>query len=238
MIIKLTKNFLVFSVIATLALLAANTNSYGQDNDYSDYKNAVTFGLAHSLHFTTISGTFPSSSIANRETKISTSSPRFTFSIGTTTDFHINKMVSIQFDFLYTYMGAHLLSKTYLYNEVGVIENKEYYTYAMDYFKFPLTVNFYPMRHIYMNGGGYFSTLISSSRYSHWYENREPIDDIKPIDYGIIAGFGFNTPYAKIGFQYSYGLNNFVDNKSFDVHHNVFEFTVRWKFYSDIRNRR
>jgi hypothetical protein len=48
---------------------------------------------------------------------------------------------------------------------------------------------------------------------------------------------GLNLKYVKLGFQYSYGIGSFIDNNNFDVHNNVFELSVRWKFYSDIRNR-
>jgi len=225
------------SLLIIVSVLFLNTNTFGQGSESSDYQGSVTFGLTHSFHFTTITGQFPSLNLGNRQTSISTAAPRFTFSIGMTADYYVSSKFSVQFDFLYTYIGAHLVSKTFLYNEVGVIENREYYTYAMDYFKFPLTLNYYPMPKLYVNGGGYFATLISSSKYNHWFDSREPIDNIKPFDYGLVVGFGFNTKYAKFGFQYSYGFNNFIDNPKYNLHHNVFELTVRWKFYSDLRKK-
>ncbi len=238
----ITNNFKVF-IIALFVFFSVNTNSFGQNvqneaNTSGDiYKNAITFGITHSLQFTTITGTFPNNKIQNLESNISASTPRTTFSFGMTMDYHFSKKLSLQFDFLYTYIGAHLVQKTIVYNELGIIENNKYYTYATSYFKFPLTLNFYPLPLLYINGGGYFAPLVLSSEYEHWYNSREPIEDIKPIDYGFVAGFGFNFKYVKLGFQYSYGIGNFINNKSSNLHHNVFELSVRWKFYSDIRNR-
>ena len=53
-------------IIALLLFFSMNSNSYGQDvttNNKSTSedvnKNAITFGLAHSMHFTSITGEFP-----------------------------------------------------------------------------------------------------------------------------------------------------------------------------------
>jgi len=242
MVKKLTTNRLKSQmIIIGFLLFSLSINTFGQntnDSTNSDiYKNAITFGLAHSMHYTTITGDFPNKNFGNFESKISTSTPRLTFSLGMTVDYYFNKMLSLQFDFLYMYAGSHLIQKTKIYNEIGIIENNKYYTYSMSYFKFPLLLNFYPLHMLYINGGGYFAPLISSSKYDYWYNNREPIEDIKPFDYGFVAGMGLNFKYVKIGFQYSYGIGNFIDNNNFNVHNNVFEITARWKFYSDIRNR-
>jgi len=237
----MVKNSIFFkvriSLLVFVSLILLNTNTFGQESSDNNHQGAVTFGLLHTFNLTSISGTFPSKNFGNSKTKTSVSSPRFTFDLGMTVDYFISEKLSVQFDFVYTYQGAHLISKTFLYNEVGKIENKDYYTYAMDYFKFPLTANYYPMKHLYINGGGYFSTIISSSNYEYWYDKGDPIDDIKPFDYGVIAGFGFNTPYAKIGFQYSYGINDFISNDNYNLHHSVFQMVVRWKFYSDLRRK-
>ena len=231
--------------VATILLLLffanAKSNAQNENNNNNSngdiYKNAVTFGLAHSMHFTSIVGDFPSKNLGNFETSISTSSPRFTFGIGMTVDYHFNKMLSLQFDFMYMYAGSHLIQKTKVYNEFGIVKSNKYYTYAMDYFKFPLTLNFYPVHMLYINGGGYFAPLISASKYDYWYDSREPIEDINPFDYGLVVGMGLNLKYIKLGFQYSYGIGSIVDNKNSNIHNNVFEFSARWKFYSDIRNR-
>ncbi len=225
----------IISVVFILIFMM-NTNLFAQEGiKTNDYKDAITFGLLHTFNLTYISGTYPSQPFGNLESKTSVSAPRFTFDVGMTVDYYLSNKLSVQFDFVYTYMGAHLITKSYLYNEVGKIENKKYFTYGMDYFKFPLTLNYYPMEKLYVNGGGYFSTKISSHNYENWYDKRNPIDDASPIDYGIVAGFGFNTAYAKIGFQYSYGINDFITNNDYNLHHSVFQFIVRWKFYSDVR---
>jgi len=234
--IKINNSFKAIAIVL-IVFFSINNNSYGQDTDSDIYKNAITFGLTHSVNFTTITGSFPTKNFSNLESKVSVASPRTTFSIGMSIDYHLNKHLSLQLDFLYTYIGAHLLEKTSVYNEIGIIDNNIYYTFATSYFKFPLTLNYYPMPLLYINGGGYFAPLVSNSSYNHWYDNREPIEDIKPFDYGFVAGFGLNLKYVKIGFQYSYGISDFIDNESFNVHHNIFEITARWKFYSDIRNR-
>ena len=226
------------SILVFVSIFILNQKTFAQGNEtVSDHKGAVTFGLLHSFNLTTISGGFPTSNFGNSETKTSILSPRFTFDLGMTVDYYLTEKFSVQFDFLYTYQGAHLISKTYLYNEVGKVENKKYFTYAMDYFKFPLTINYYPQKNLYVNAGGYFSSIISSTEYEYWYDRGDPIDDIKAFDYGVTAGFGFNTAYAKIGFQYSYGINNFMTANNYDLHNNVFQIIVRWKFYSDLRKK-
>lgn len=219
----------------------ANTSSFGQSDTQTDqtvYKDALTLGITHSFVMSTISGDFPSNGLDNIDNKISMLSPRYTLDFGMTADYFINEKVSVQLDFVYTYIGAKFVEKNFLYNEIGKIEKKDEFTLSTHYFKLPLTINYYPKDKLYINGGGYFAPLVSAQKYRYWSESSADIIEANPFDYGIVAGFGFNLPYAKVGFQYSYGLSNFRKEEGYDLHHSVFQMIVRWKFYSDIRNNK
>ena len=205
------------------------------------YNGAVTFGLIHSVNLTTISGDFPSFSSTNRETETKKRAPRLTLDIGLTGNYYINNKVSLQMDLVYTYMGAHLTSTTDIYNEVGVIETNDYYTYAMDYIKLPLSVNIYPKEKLYVNLGGYVATNLSNSLYKFFHsdtyhvEEIESIGSVNSLDYGLLFGVGFDTKIVRLGFQYTYGLSQFNSEEAYSLHNNVFQIVARWNFFSDLK---
>ena len=234
------RNFFIITKIRAVLLLSIfvfGTNTYAQEDADNDYANAITFGLVHSLNLASMTGTLPSTNVSNLNSKTTMYAPRVTFDVGMTMDYYINKKLSVQMDLVYSYLGTKLVTKTNIYNEVGIVKKESYSRYTTSYFKLPLTINFYPVKGIYANAGGYFSSLISASQYEHWYDNGNTIDDISPLDYGVIAGVGFNTPVVKVGFQYSYGLYDIINNDDYNLHHSVFQLILRWKFYSDLRKR-
>lgn len=208
-------------------------------NQNSDlYKGAFTFGLVHSFNLTTVVGSFPDISNSTVVQTTHMSAPRFTFDIGMTSDLYLNKNLSIQFDAVYTFSGAHFTNSKTVYNEIGKAETSEWFTYATSYFKFPIALVLYPNENIYLSGGGYIAPLLSSRRYNYWYDfNSQPLTNVAKVDYGIIFGMGFNFSFVKVGFQYSYGLSNMMSEDQFDLHHSDFQIIARWKFMSDIRNR-
>lgn len=202
-----------------------------------DYKGAITFGLTHSINNTNLIGDFPDNSYLNRVETI-TKFGRFTPDIGINVDFYFSRFLSLQLDAVYSSMGCKVETNTILYNEVAKVEGSSSNRLVLDYIKFPLAINVYPHDKIYFNAGGYFSTLISSQERSFWYDSSDEIEyQFNKIDYGISAGAGLNLNYVKLGFQYNYGLMNTVkDEDDIDLRNGVFQFVVRWKFYSEIRN--
>ncbi len=220
-------------------LFSGNMKVMGQkSNDV--FKNSITFGVTHAFNLSTIAGSFPTISYANVDKVTESNSARLTLDLGMTVDYHFSKLLSLQLDLVYSYTGSRVVTTNYLYNEIGKLETTESYMYTMDYFKFPLTLNFYPKEQIYINAGGYFSTLIASKKYDQWFfgSDRLPIDNINPIDYGITAGVGVNLPVVKIGFQYSYGISSFINETDYSVHNSLYQLVVHWKFYSDIRKKK
>ena len=232
-------NYKSHSILLFFLLLFLSTQIKAQNNQNDAYKNAFEFGLYHSFNLTTITGTFPDINTANIVQETSLSSPRFTFDVGMTLDYYINKRFSLQIDALYTYNGGHFVSTRTIYNEVGKIEHSEWFTYSMSYFQFPLALVVYPTEQLYLSGGAYAGTLIHSQKYYHWYEpGSQPIKDLNSFDYGLQFGLGFNMSYLKVGFQYSYGLADMINNSSYNLHHSDYKLVVRWKFFSDIRNKK
>lgn len=235
LIINSKRLIILLSIVVPIVI--ANTKIYAQDNSKDIYKNAMTFGIAHSFNFTSIVGSFPDVFASNISQTTNMTAPRFTLDFGMTTDYYISEQFSIQFDAVFTYNGAHFVSTRSVYNEIGIIETNQWFTYAMNYFKFPLAVSFYPKDKLYLTAGGYFATLLHSRKYEYWYNlDSKPINRINNIDYGMVFGMGFNLPYLKVGFQYSYGFDSFISDPNYDLHHSVFQVVARWKFYSDIRN--
>ena len=232
-----------YLIIATLFLV--NNSAFAQwenlEKEDTKYDGAVTFGLIHSFNLTTISGDFPSLTSTNRETETNRRAPRLTLDIGLTGNYYFNNKVSLQMDLVYTYMGSHLTTKTDIYNEIGIVETVEYYTYAMDYIKLPISVNIYPKEKLYLNLGGYVATNLSNSLYKIFHsddyhvEEIEELGDVNSLDYGLLFGVGFDTKIVRVGFQYTYGLSQFNTNQDYSLHNNVFQIVARWNFFSDLK---
>jgi hypothetical protein len=227
------------SLLIVVLILTLNSSISGQSKESEVYTGAITFGLYHSFNLTTITGSFPELKSMNLKQETKLTSPRFTFDVGMTMDYYIAKQLSVQMDLLFTYSGGHFISTRTIYNEVGKIEQDEWFTYATSYFQMPLAIVFYPKEQIYFSGGGYIATLIHSHKYHVWYDNTsQPIKDINNFDYGLSVGAGFNMSYVKIGFQYNYGIANIINNSNYNLHHSDYKLVIRWKFSSDIRNRK
>lgn len=202
-----------------------------------DYKNAITFGLTHGINNTNLLGDFPNNSYLNRVEETYTIS-RITPGIGINVDYYFSRFLSIQFEAVYSSLGCVVETNTTLYNEVAKIEGSSSKRLVLDYIKFPIAINVYPHEKFYFNGGGYVSTLVSSKERSFWYESDSKSGyKFNNLDYGIVAGAGLNLSYLKLGFQYDYGLANTIrGEEDMDFRNSVFQFVVRWKFYSEIRN--
>ncbi|MCK5857292.1 MAG: outer membrane beta-barrel protein [Bacteroidales bacterium] len=232
-------NLLTKSFLLAFLLFALNSNLRAQSNKDEIYKNAINFGLYHSFNLTTVVGDFPDIETLNIRQETKLSSPRFTFDIGMTMDYHINKLISMQFDALFTYNGGHFASTRTIYNEVGKVEQNEWFTLSTSYFQFPISMVVYPQEQLYFSAGAYIATLVHSQRYHYWYEsNTSAIKDINNFDYGLVFGMGFNMSFVKVGFQYSYGLSDMIHSSDYNLHHSDYKLVVRWKFSSDIRDRK
>ena len=233
------------TLLLTILLLHLSNFAFAQweklEKKDANYNGAVTFGLIHSVNLTTISGDFPSLTATNRETETHKRAPRLTLDIGLTGNYYFNNKVSLQMDLVYTYMGSHLTTKTEIYNEVGIVETVDYYTYAMDYIKLPISVNIYPKEKIYLNLGGYVATNLSNSLYKIFHsdnyhvEEIESLGSVNSLDYGLLFGIGFDTKIVRIGFQYTYGLSRINTNQDYSLHNNVFQIVARWNFFSDLK---
>lgn len=227
--------FSYFFLVAFVGLLMINKTAISQDK--SHYRGAVTFGLTHSFNNTTLLGDFPDNSYLNLvETK--TAIGRITPDIGINVDYYFSHLLSIQLDAVYSSMGCVLETSTTLYNEVGKVDGFSSKRLVLDYIKFPLALYVYPRDIFYLSAGGYVSTLISSRERSYWYDSSEEGEyKFNNLDAGVSAGMGMNLNYVKLGFQYNYGMLNTVrDQDDVDLRNGVFQFVVRWKFYSEIRN--
>ena len=215
-------------------------NSIVAQDKYNDdiYKGALTFGLVNSFNLTSIVGSFPDIQTSNISQTTTASLPRFTFDIGITSDFYFNKKLSLQVDAVYTYNGAHFNSHKTIYNEIGKVESDEQFTYATSYFKFPISLVYYPKEQLYLSGGGYIAPLKNARRYTHWYNgSSNPLVNVSSLDYGLVFGLGFNFRAVKIGFQYNYGLSNMINDGTHNLHHSDYQVVFRWKLFSDVRKR-
>ncbi len=235
---RIKKLLIISSLLFFFLAMHFNVNAQLKEDDV--YDGALSFGLYHSFNFTTVVGNFPELKTLSVKQETNLAAPRFTFDIGMTMDYRINRKTSIQVDALFTYNGGHFVRTRTIYNEVGKIEEQEYFTYSTSYMQLPMAFVFYPKDQIYFSGGAYVGALIHSQRYHHWYNSTSstPIRDVNPFDYGLVFGMGFNTSYVKIGFQYSYGLSSIVNDPSYDLHHSDYKMVVRWKFASDVRKRK
>jgi len=228
------KNILIVVLIFTL-----NSSISAQSKEDEVYAGATSFGLYHSFNLTTIVGSFPEIKSMNITQETNLTSPRLTFDLGMTMDYYIAKQLSVQMDLLFTYSGGHFITTRTIYNEVGKIEQDEWFTYATSYFQMPMAIVFYPKEQIYFSGGAYVGALIHSQKYHVWYDNTsQPIKDINNFDYGLSIGAGFNLSFLKVGFQYSYGLADIISNTNYNLHHSDYKLVFRWKFSSDIRDRK
>ncbi len=223
------------NLIFTLLIFITCSSIFAQEAEKDKYKNAVTFGLIHSVNTTTLHGDFPDQKFPNSSVNTNVIN-RFTVDLGITVDYYLSQKLSLQFDAIYSAMGGRIVKTNTLYNEIGKFESDQSNKLSLNYIKFPLTVNIYPRDIFYLNAGGYAATLLSKREGTSRWDDKDLNEyDVNNFDAGIVAGFGLNTDIVKLGFQYSYGLTNMVSNDDLDLHNGVFQFVVRWKFYSEVR---
>ena len=232
-----------YLLIASLFFLNNSVFAQWEDikNEEVKYEGAMTFGLINSVNLTTISGNLPSITTTNKIITTKKRAPRLTMDVGITGNYYFNHKISLQMDLIYTYMGTHITANTNIYNEVGIIDKNNHYSFSMEYIKLPISINLYPKEKIYINLGGYIAANIDNSVYklfnrgSYKADEIDAIGGIQPLDYGILLGIGFNTKIAKIGFQYTYGLSQFNTNQDYNLHNNLFQIVARWNFFSDLK---
>ena len=213
----------------------AQFGSVKNDPEKTGYerKGKMEFGLQHSINFVSLVGEGPTTSFGVIETKFVPVGVRLTASVGGFGNYYLTEKLSFQFEFMFAFYGSHFSLEKKVYHDLGYFESTSKKTYAMRYIKLPLTLNYLVADNFYVQGGGYFSTLINARSYENLWSfgpNVEDVNNLNPIDIGLIGGVGIETKVVRIGVRYSYGFLNVFDNYgTADLHNSVFEVSAHWK---------
>ena len=199
-----------------------------------DRKGKMEFGLEHTLSFSSLIGNGPKTSFGVTETKFDPVGVRVTMSLGGFGNYYITDKMSFQFEFMFAFSGSHFKLDKTIYQDLGYFTTTTNKTYALRYVKVPLTLNYYLLDNFYFQGGGYFSALLNAkSRENHvvFGPKSEFVDNLNPVDLGVIGGVGFDARIIKLGFRYSYGFSNVFSNSgdAANLHNSVFEVIAHWK---------
>ena len=239
-------NFKIYYVLLSI-FIGSIIQGYSQNDvgsvEQVKYAGAFEFGLQHSVNLTTLSGNNNSYKVGkNRVVELDPVGRRLTVDLGMFTNFYFSKVVSLDFEVLYSYMGAHVNKKTTLLHDLGEISGTDNESYALQYFRFPLVLKVHPSEKAFVEFGGYAATLLSAEKFYPWYTDpgysREKLNGISSFDAGLLVGVGFDLKILNLGFRYNYGLVNvFEDQGSLDLRNSMFQVVAQWKMYSDIKKQ-
>lgn len=236
--------YLVFSIFFGSAINGFTQNTNPSESNGVKYAGSFEFGLQHSINLTTLSGKNNSYNYGqNRVVELEPVGRRLTIDLGMFSNFYITKMVSLDFEVLYSYMGAHIDKETTVLHDLGEVKGTDNESYALQYFRFPLLLKVHPSEKAFIEFGGYAATLLSAEKFYPWTVDsdysREKLDGISSFDAGIIAGVGFDLKIVNLGFRYNYGLINvFEDQEPLDLRNSMFQIVAQWKLYSDIKKQK
>lgn len=236
--------FVLFSTLGTAAF-AQFEDDPKKNQSYSStqlHKGGFEYGLQHSINFTSLVGDYPIKESVNSIEEMKPVGARFTFDIGMFGNYYVAEKMSIQFEFNLSYMGAHTQTTRTIYQDLGIFKDTKSESFAFHYIKIPLTLNYNLTDNLYIQGGGYFSSLLSAKKFDYYYGpfDRTKLDYIAPIDLGIIGGIGFNTKIVRISMRYNFGLVDVFNDPEYpntDLRNSVFQIVGHWLIYSDVRKR-
>ncbi len=213
---------------------------FGLAQDLETKKGAFEFGLQHSINFTSLVGDYGAITYGNREEKYTPVRNRTTFDLGLFANSYLSNSLSLQFEVYYTFMGAHLQKTTSIYHELGKFEGKESESFAMDYIRLPITLNYYPSDKAFIQFGGYVASLLSSEKFYPWEydKTRKTLEGVNRFDAGLMGGIGLDTKVVKLSFRYTYGLQDVFDkDENNNLRNSVLQFVAQWKLSSDLRKK-
>lgn len=197
-------------------------------------KGKLEYGFEHTLSFSSLVGVGPKTSFGVVETELVPAAFKFTMGLGGFGNYFFTDKLSLQFEFLFAFYGGNFRLESTIYQDLGYFKSNTKKGYALRYFKLPLTLNYTVSNGFYLQGGGYFSTMLSAKTYESavvFDTDIEFVDDLNLIDVGLIGGVGFKTKVVNIGFRYNYGLSNVFSNyEPANLHNSVFELIAHWKF--------
>ncbi len=227
--------------LKTVAVMIAFGFSYlstAQESTSDSGGGGFEMGIQHSINWTSLLSNNEPTTLGNRIVETRSVFPRTTFDLGIFTTSYLNDKLSIDASAIYTYMGAHMETKTTVLHELGKFEGYENESVALDYVKIPVLLNFHMNPRAFVQFGGYGAFLISAETFYPWNfsKSRENLTGVNTFDAGIVGGVGFNTKICKLSLKYNLGLTDVLDeDPDRKFQNSVFQVVAQWKLYSDFR---
>lgn len=224
-----------------LALISCGISGFTQFSDQPETdvvkpgferKGLLEYGIQHSISFSSLLGEGPIITEGVYEIQLNSVGTRFTPSFGGFGNYFVGENLSIQFEIMYAFYGAHFNREKTLYQDLGYFTTTDRVNYNTQYLKIPVSLKIYPAKKLYLLGGGYFSVLTLARVYEGGYysSNKVKYADLNNIDIGILGGFGFDFRIVSVDFRYNYGLSNVFKNKgNANLHNSIFELMAHWK---------
>ncbi|AZQ62797.1 PorT family protein [Flammeovirga pectinis] len=145
-------------------------------------------------------------------------------------NFFISQDLSLEFDVMYNALGQKTQFSGY-YHELGYSDETVNYTDVLNYFTFPVLVNYYLNDNIYLKGGLYGAALASAHRregsITGDYQDADHL--YRGGDFGFTAGIGAAMNHFFLEWRYSRGFVDvtFEDDKFYNQN---FQLLVGFKF--------
>ena len=230
------RSFYIFAVLFFIGNLGfAQVNDEPEKaSNYSEpkRKGILEYGIQHSISFSTLLGQGETISEGIYEVQLNSVGTRFTPSFGGFGNYFLGENLSIQLEVLYAFYGAHFNRENVIYQDLGYFTSTDRVNYNTQYVKTPVSLKVYPVKKMYLLGGGYFSVLTHAKVYDGAYFSggRAEYVDLNNIDVGVLGGFGFDLKIVDVAFRYNYGFSNvFLNKGNANLHNSVFELMAHWK---------
>jgi hypothetical protein len=225
-------------ILFSLSALAQKSENIDENLGKEPERGRSIFevGIQNSFNLSSLYGTGPQSSIGVIDSELNPSGYRLTISVGAFGNYYLTKNLSLQLEIMYAFYGSQFLMEQTIYQDLGYIKRTNNVTYAFQYIKLPLSLQYYFSKRIFVQGGGYFASLRKYKPYEFGFDGGEAInkiDHFESIDWGIITGVGLETQVVRMEFRFNYGFTNiFVNKSTADLHNAVFEIVAHWKLWN------
>ncbi len=196
----------------------------------------IKIGAKAGVNFSNFSG-------GEADTKMKTG-----FHVGGLVEIFINEKFSIQPELLYSSQGAKLKTQTMeIIEAANKLNAKVDLKMTLDYINVPIMAKYYVAEGFSVQAGPQIGILVKAETVlkttasinginvplpAEYNETEDSKDDVKPIDFGLNFGVGYELPMGIfVDARYNLGLSKLPEDKNDDKSKNaVFQFSVGYKF--------
>lgn len=211
-------------ILIAAAMVSITLNSYGQDNNVTDFRNKVTFGLKAGLNY---------SNVYDSQGEEFQADSKFGLAAGVALSIPIGKYLGIQPEVLLSQKG---------FKGTGKILGSNYkFTRTTDYLDVPVLFLFKPSEFISIVAGPQYSFLVrqtdvfANATTSIEQEKEFENDNIRKNTFCFTGGIDINLKHIVLGVRAGWDIqnNNGDGTSSTPRYKNVwYQGTIGYRFYS------